>query len=109
MSCIVSREVSMSTQTVSISELQQQLFELFEKVRNSSDRLVITQQGQAEAVLLSADDFEGLLETLEILSDTELVQRLIEAEEELTSGGGHSLDEVRERLRSGHSKAVEPR
>jgi antitoxin YefM len=99
----------MSVQTISISELQQQLLEFVEKIHQSSDRLVITRQGQAEAVLLSADDFEGLVETLDILSDTELVQRLIEAEAELASGGGHSLDEVRERLRSGHSQAVEPR
>ena len=76
----------MSTHTVSISELQQQLYEWIEKVRNSSDRLVITDQGHAEAVLLSADDYEGLIETLEILSDTELVQRLIEAEAEFASG-----------------------
>jgi antitoxin YefM len=98
----------MSIQTVSVSDLQQQLVEWVEKVRQSSDRLIITDKGQAEAVLLSADDFEGLLETLEILSDTELVQRLVEAEAEFASGGGHSLDEVRERLRSGHSQAVEP-
>jgi antitoxin YefM len=99
----------MSTQTVSMSELQQQLYEWVERVRNSSDRLVITDQGHAEAVLLSADDFEGLIETLEILSDTELVQRLVEAEAEFASGGGHSLDEVRERLRNGDRQAFESR
>jgi antitoxin YefM len=77
----------MSTHTVSISEFQQQMFEWIERVRNSSDRLVITDQGHAQAVLLSADDFESLIETLEILSDTELVQRLVEAEAELASGG----------------------
>ena len=38
-------------------------------------------------------------ETLEILADTELLQSLIEAEAELSSGGGHTLDEVLERLR----------
>lgn len=99
----------MSTQTVSISELQRQPFEWVEQVRNSSDRIVITHEGQAEAVLLSADDFEGLIETLDVLSDSELVQRLIEAEAELASGGGHSLEEVRERLRNGHEQAFKPR
>jgi antitoxin YefM len=98
----------MSTQTVSISELQQQLVELVEKVSHSSDRLVITDRGHAEAVLLSADDFEGLMETVEILSDSALVQQLVEAEAEFASGGGHSLDEVRERLRNGHGPVLEP-
>jgi antitoxin YefM len=99
----------MSTQTVSISELQRQLFELVKGIRSSSDRFVITDQGHAEAVLLSADEFEGLIETLEILSDTALVQRLVEAEAELASGGGHSLEEVRERLRNDHRQALESR
>ena len=99
----------MSTQTLSISEFQRQLFELVESIRNSSDRFVITHQGHAEAVLLSADDFEGLIETLEILSDTELVQRLVEAEAELATGGGHSLEEVRERLRDDHRQALKSR
>jgi PHD/YefM family antitoxin component YafN of YafNO toxin-antitoxin module len=52
-------------------------------------------------VLLAAEDFEGLLETIEILSDTECVQRLAEAEEELARGGGHDLDAVRRELRDG--------
>ena len=38
-------------------------------------------------------------ETLEILADTELLQSLIEAEAEFSSGIGHTLDEVLERLR----------
>lgn len=43
---------------------------------------------------MSADEFEGLLETLEILSDSELVLRLAEADEELAAGSGHSLDRL---------------
>lgn len=43
------------------------------------DRFLITRHGRAEAVLLSSDEFDGLLETLEILSDDELVRGLAEA------------------------------
>ena len=57
--------------------------------------------GRAEAVLLSADEFEGLLETLEILSDKALVERLVEADDELSRGGGHGLEEVRRELSGG--------
>lgn len=62
------------------------------------ERFVITRRGRAEAVLMAADELEGLLETIEILSDRDLVKRLIEAEEELASGSGHSLAEVRAAL-----------
>ncbi len=49
------------------------------------------------------EDFLGLLETLEILSEADVVKRLVEAEEELARGGGHSLDEVLERIRRDHA------
>jgi prevent-host-death family protein len=62
------------------------------------DRFIITRRGRAEAVLLSADEFDGLLETLEILSDKALVKRLVEADDELSRGGGHRLEKVRREL-----------
>ena len=53
------------------------------------------------------DDFDSLQETLDILSDPELVQRLIEAEAEFAQGGGHSLEEVRSRLGNDHEHVSE--
>ena len=91
----------MSTETLSLTELRPRLSEIVERARQVFDRFVITRQGRAEAVLLAADDFEGLLETIEILSDNDLLQQLAEAEEELAHGGGHSLEEVRKELRNG--------
>ncbi len=58
-------------------------------------------RGRTEAVLLAADELEGLLETLDILSDTECMRRFAEAEEEFVRGGGHSLEAVRRKLRDG--------
>lgn len=99
----------MATETISLTELQPRLSELVERAHTLFERFVITRQGKAEAVLLAADEFEGLLETLEILSDEAAVRRLAEAEEELERGGGHALEEVRETLRRGDRPALEPR
>lgn len=88
----------MATETVSATEMRPRLSELLARAREHFDRFVITRRGRAEAVLLSADEFDGLLETLEILSDKALVKRLIEADDELSRGGGHSLEEVRREL-----------
>jgi PHD/YefM family antitoxin component YafN of YafNO toxin-antitoxin module len=52
-------------------------------------------------VLLAADDFEGLLETLDILSDQACVQRIAAAQRELAEGGGRSLEAIRRELRDG--------
>jgi len=88
----------MATKTISLTELRPRISELLARAHDHFDRFVITRHGRAEAVLLSADEFEGLLETLEILSDSQLVLRLAEADEELAAGRGHSLDDVRRKL-----------
>jgi prevent-host-death family protein len=86
----------MATETISLTELRPRLSELLDRAHDHFDRFLITRRGRAEAVLLSSEEFEGLLETLEILSDQELVRQLVEADEELAGGGGHSLAGVRE-------------
>ena len=88
----------MTTETLSLTELRPRLPELVDRATQFFDRFMITRHGRTEAVLLAADDFEGLLETVEILSDNEAVKRLAEAEEELARGAGHALDDVRRQL-----------
>lgn len=88
----------MASETISLSELRPRLSELVERANERYDRFVITRRGRAEAVLMASEELEGLLETLEVLSDERLVARLVEAEEELDSGGGFALDEIRAEL-----------
>ncbi|MCP3958030.1 MAG: type II toxin-antitoxin system Phd/YefM family antitoxin [bacterium] len=88
----------MTTETLSLTELRPRLPELVERATQFFDRFLITRHGRAEAVLMAADDFEGLLETIDILSDNECLQRLADAEAELARGGGHSLESVRREL-----------
>jgi len=45
------------------------LLEIVRKIKDSDDAIAITKNGVPEAVLISMDRFDGLLETLEILSD----------------------------------------
>lgn len=89
----------MATETISLTDLRPRLSEVMDRANALFERFVITRRGRAEAVLLAADEFEGLLETLDVLSRPELVARLIEAEEELAVGGGHALEDVRRELK----------
>jgi len=81
----------MATETISLTELRPRLSDLVDRAHQRFDRFLITRRGRAEAVLLSSEEFEGLLETLDILSDQGLVRQLVEADRELSGGGGHSL------------------
>lgn len=97
------------TRKISVSELEPQIGDVLDRVQEERDRFVITREGREEAVLLSAEDFDGLLETLDILSNSDLVRQLIEAKQELASGGGHLLEDVREGIEGGDRKTIESR
>jgi prevent-host-death family protein len=49
------------------------------RVRQQHERITLTRNGEAEAVLLSVEDLEGLEMTLEILSDSHAVARITES------------------------------
>jgi len=71
--------MSIAATPVPLSEAKARLSELARRVRQQHERIALTRNGEAEAVLLSVDDLEGLEMTLEILGDTESVTRISES------------------------------
>jgi prevent-host-death family protein len=64
------------------------------------ERFEITRNGSRVAVLLGADDYDGLMETLEILSDPVLMAEIRQADDDISAGRGRPLDEVLAELRA---------
>ena len=58
--------------TVPLSEAKAKLARLLTEVDELGERVVITRSGRPVGVLLPVDEYEGLLETLEILADPQL-------------------------------------
>ena len=84
---------------VPLSEAKARLSELTRRVRQQHERITLTRNGEAEAVLLSVDDLEGMEMTLEILGDSEAVGRISESLAALGRGeSGADLDSVRQDL-----------
>lgn len=84
---------------VPLSEAKARLSELARRVRQQHERITLTRNGEAEAVLLSVDDLEGLEMTVEILADTEAVARVSESLGALRRGEpGADLATVRQDL-----------
>ena len=82
--------------TLPLSEAKARLHELARRVRTQHERVMLTRNGETEAVLLSLDDLEGLELTLEVLADEESARRVADSLAALESGEtGATLDEVR--------------
>lgn len=59
-------------ETVTLSDAKARLPRLLADVLELGEGVVITRSGRPAAVLVSVDEYEGLLETLEILADPDL-------------------------------------
>jgi prevent-host-death family protein len=60
--------------------------------------LAVTRRNKEVMAVMSWELYEGLLETLEILSDSELMNNLKRGIEDVKAGKTHSLKEAYERL-----------
>lgn len=72
--------------TDSLRNVKDRFSEFVDRVDREHERIVVTRNGRPAAVLISPDDLESLEETLAILSDTEAVKALAEAEAAVAAG-----------------------
>ena len=62
--------------TLSVSEAKMKLSGLIDTVNATDEEIVITKNGRAAAVLMSAEEFESLKETVAIRSDVVLMKEI---------------------------------
>lgn len=86
------------TKTISLKALRPGLPKVAQAVESKFDRYIVTRRGEPVMVLMSPEDYEGLLETLEILSDKSAVKRIRKAWREARAGKTTSLAALRRKL-----------
>lgn len=69
----------MSTKTLPLTEVRDHFTSILRDVSRLYGRYIITKKGKPEAVLMSYEEFEGWLETLEIMSSAKTAKRIKEA------------------------------
>jgi antitoxin YefM len=81
---------------VPIRTAKDKLSALVDQVEGTHERVTITRNGTPVAVLISPDDLEALEETLDVLSDADLMAQLRQSQDELRRGDTYSETELRE-------------
>ena len=79
---------------ITVTKAKSSFLEIIRKIEGSEDAIAITKNGVPEAVLLSMKKFEGLLETLEILSDEKAMKSIRKSIKEAQQGKWIDHDEV---------------
>ena len=61
---------------IPISKAKSELLDIIRRLENVDDAVAVTKNGVPAAVILSMEKYEGLLETLDILSDPKTMKSL---------------------------------
>jgi prevent-host-death family protein len=80
--------------TVTLSDAKTHLARLLSEVVEMGEQVVITRSGRPAGVLVSVEEYEGLLETLEILADPEMADAVRRGLDEVERGEILSHEEV---------------
>ncbi|NLU64089.1 type II toxin-antitoxin system Phd/YefM family antitoxin [Rhodococcus sp. HNM0563] len=72
--------------TLPVADARAQLSRLVDAAEHTHERFEITRNGRRAAVLLGADDYDALRETIAVLSDTDLLAAHRTGRDEVESG-----------------------
>ncbi len=82
-------------ETLPLAEIKAHLSEIVDRVERDHDRVVLTRNGRAAAVIMSPEDLEALEDTLDLLSDPKALEEIKEAREDLARGKALTGDDLR--------------
>ena len=68
---------------LTIAEARANLSDIVAKVGISTRRFIITKNGKPKVVIIGIDEYESLVETLEIMSDKRAMKGISQAQKEL--------------------------
>lgn len=84
---------------VPLAEARANLSKLVDEAMTTHERIEVSKNGRRAAVILGADDYDSLLETLDILSDRDLMDAIRQGQADAERGDVYSLEEVTNAMR----------
>lgn len=88
----------MSVFSVSIRELRPKLPEVVADISEQMSRYIITKRGKPAAVILNIDDYNSLLESLNVQGDEKLMQEIAASSKGLKGRKGRLIEDIKKEL-----------
>jgi prevent-host-death family protein len=87
------------TKTIPLADAKKNLSSIVKDVEEKYDRFTVTRNGVDKAVILSSQEFQGLVETLDVLSSREERQAVARAKEQVKRHETISLEALKQKHR----------
>ena len=86
--------------TLPVADARARFSKLVDEATNTHERFEITRNGQRVAVLLGADDYDALRETIAVLGDSDLLRAHVEGLAAIQAGDVVDADGLERAMRS---------
>lgn len=86
------------TKNITLKKLRPNLPKVINEIDSKMARFVVTKRGKPAALMMSIEDYESLLETLDVYSNAGLRKKIKAAEEDVKKGRIQALDEIDKEL-----------
>ncbi len=77
-----------------VAKVKSGLLDLLKRMEEDQSTIAITRNGEPVGILLTPRRYEALLETIEILSDREILEALVDSAADYSAGKVFSHEEV---------------
>ncbi|WP_218003816.1 type II toxin-antitoxin system Phd/YefM family antitoxin [Herbiconiux solani] len=84
--------------TIPVAEARANFSKIVESAATTHERFEVTRNGSRAVVILGADDYDVLLETIDILADSDTLDAIREGLRDLESGDVVDADDVRQAM-----------
>ena len=88
---------------VTATKARKNFFQLLEQVNHPGQSVRISLRDDVDVVMMSAEEYDGWIETLDIMSDSELVKDIREGMEDFAAGRYISLDDLKQKYLPTHN------
>jgi len=88
----------MPNKTLTITKARRDLFKIAEQVQKPNNFYTLSVEGEPKVVMMSFNEFDSIMETIEILSDPKIMADIKKAEEEYEKGEFISWEEMKKEL-----------
>lgn len=81
--------------TMNLSEAKDKLSQLVKDTAETTLQVVITVNGRKQAVLISMEEYESLMETIDILKDQTLIKKIMASTVDIQKGNVVDFKDIR--------------
>ncbi len=81
--------------TMNLSDAKDKLSQLVKETAETTGQVVITVNGRNQAVLISMEEYESLMETIDILKDQTLVKKIMASMADIQKGDVVDFEKIR--------------